>query len=146
IGRARIVVGAHRRRARSARTFLAGLGAVAGIAVGAGGSVRNRHVIASARVRVARIGRARISVVAIDARTGLALAGAALARVIASAARRAGGAVGSVGVLAAGRCIAAIGGADVVVVALKRRAGHADAHPAGLGAVADVAVGARHAV
>src|SRR5262249_32900928 len=40
----------------------------------------------------------------------------------------------------------AIGGAGVVVVALERRARHADAHAAGLGAVADVAVGTRHAV
>src|SRR5262249_54261899 len=52
IGRAGIVVDAHRRRARSARTVLAGLDAVAGVAVRAGGSVRNRYVIASARVRI----------------------------------------------------------------------------------------------
>src|SRR5262249_14753274 len=58
----------------------------------------------------------------------------------------AGGAVGDDLVLAARDRIAAVGGAGVVVVAVERSAGGADARLAGLGAVAHGRIGAGSAV
>src|SRR5262249_56632643 len=125
---------------------LADLGAIAGVAVGAGGAVRDRHVGARARVRVAGVGGAGIVVVAVLAGAGLAHAGLARAGRVAGAARRAAGAIGHGRVLATRLRIAAIGRARVVVVAAERRALHAHAGLADLGAVADVVVGAGHPV
>src|SRR5207302_346927 len=106
-------------------TRLAGLGAVADVAVAAGGAVRDGSRLAMAGG--ARIGGAEVPVVAL-------------------AVRRAGGAAGDRGVRAARARVAGIRRAGVPVVAVERGAGSTGPSLTGLGAVADVSVAAGGAV
>src|SRR5206468_1850121 len=76
VGRARVRVVAVRRRAGGAGAGLAGLVAVADVAVGARGPVRQRRELAP-RDRVTGIGRAGVAVVADERRPAGARAGLA---------------------------------------------------------------------
>src|SRR5262249_53961128 len=125
IRRADASVVAVERRARRADPRLADLGAVAHRRVGARGPVRQRGVLAHAGV--ARVGRARVVVVAVGG----------------DGAR---GAPGHRRVDAAGDRVAGVRRAGVVVVAVERRARATRARLTQLGTVARVAVGARGVV
>src|SRR5262249_10102931 len=153
VGGADVVVVAIEGRAALANAALTRLGAIADVAVGAGGAVGDGSVRAAAR-GVAGVGGARIGVVAVQRRAGLADAGLAGFGAIAGIAVGAGRA-GVRRVLATELRIAAVGGADVVVVAVGGRgAGHAaadrrsraDATLALIARRADVAVVAGRAV
>src|SRR5205814_27502 len=138
----RVVVVAVEGRAGRANAELAGLRAVAGVAVAARGAVRQRRVLTPAQ-HVAGVRGAGTVVVAVERRpgaTGARLAGLGPVAHVPVAARRA---VHDRDVPAAGGGIAAVGGAGVVVVAAEGRAARAHAGLAGLHAVADVAVPAR---
>src|SRR5439155_19216507 len=106
-------------------TRLAGLGAVAEVAVAAGCAVRSRGMLAAA-------GAARVD--------GAGVAIVALSR------RRACRAAEDCAVGATGARAAAVGGAGVPVVAVERGAGGAGPALTGLGAVAGIAVAAGGAV
>src|SRR5439155_523487 len=124
---------------------LARLDPVAHAPVAARGPVRDRRVLAAGGW-IARVGRARVRVVAVERRprgaaprlTGLgAVAGVPVA---------ASGIVRQRLMLAAGHGVADVAGTGIAVVAVERRARRARARLTGLGAVAHVAVTARGAV
>src|SRR5204863_486559 len=132
-----VAVVAARRRAGDAGARLAGLEPVAGVPVGAGGPVRDRHVRAPHH-GVAGVGGAGVAVVAARRRAGDAGARAAGLEPVAGVPVGAGGAVRDGRMRAPGNRIADVGGARVAVVAVERRPGHAGAVHAGLDAVAHV--------
>jgi len=136
---------AGRRRARRADARLAGLFAVAEVAVDARRTIRDRGAQA-AGLRVAGLGRARIVVRAADGGARLADAGVADLDAVAEVAVAARRAVRHRRVIAAGRRVAQVGGAVVVVVAVEHGARRTDASLARLAAVAQVPVAARRAV
>ena len=136
---------AGRRRARGADARLAGLLAVAEVAVDARRAIRDRGALA-ASLRVAGLGRARIVVRAADGGARLADAGVADLDAVAEVAVAARRAVRHRRVIAAGRRVAQVGGAVVVVVAVEHGARRTDASLARLAAVAQVPVAARRAV
>src|SRR5262249_16959162 len=94
-----------------------------------------RDVLAAAH-RIARIGGARVAVVAVARRAGLTHPGRAHLVAVAHGVVGAGRPVRDGRVLAARDRIAAVHGARVAVVTVGRRAGHARARGARLGAVA----------
>src|SRR5207249_3654674 len=133
---------AGRRRARAADARLAGLLAVAEVAVDARRAIRDRGAQA-AGLRVAGLGRAWIVVRAADRGARLTDAGAADLDAVADVAVAARGPVRDRRVLAAGDRIAGVRGTRVRVGAGER--GARGAHPCltRLGAVARVPVAAR---
>src|SRR5262249_6415851 len=133
------------RDAGLAHAGLAGLGAVAGVAVAAGGAVRDRGVLA-ADDRITGVEGARVAVVADQVGAGAADARVTLLAAVARVGVEARGPVGHRGVRAAGGGIARVVGTGVVVVAVRGRAGLTDAVLAQLDPVARVVVGARGAV
>src|SRR5207249_1069889 len=136
---------AGRRRARRADARLAGLLAVAEVAVDARRAIRDRGAQA-AGLRVAGLGRTWIVVRAADGGARLADAGPADLDAVAEVAVAARRAVRHRRVIAAGGRVAQVGGAVVVVVAVEHGAGRTDPGLARLGAVAQVPVRARRAV
>src|SRR5439155_257701 len=142
---ARVVVVAVEGRAGHAHARLAGLHAVARVAVAARGSVRQRRVPAPGH-RVAGVRGAGIVVVAVERRPGGT--GARLARLapVARVAVAARGAVRQRRAPAAGERVARVRGARVAVVAVEGGARGADPRQARLRAVAHVPVAARRAV
>src|SRR5205823_337536 len=112
-----------------------------GVAVGAGGPVRDRHVRAPHH-GVAGVGGAGVAVVAARRRAGDAGARAAGLEPVAGVPVGAGGPVRDRRVGASGHRVAGVGGAGVAVVAARRRAGDAAARLPGALPIAGVPVGA----
>src|SRR5207247_1336337 len=142
VGGAGVVVVAAEGRAGGAHAGLAGLHAVAEVAVRAGSPVRQRGVLTAGH-RVARVGGAGVGVRAVEGRTrgaGARLAGLGPVAHVPVAARRA---VRDREVATARDRVAAVRRARVAVVAVERGARGAHAQLAGLGPVADVPVAAR---
>ena len=137
-----VVVAVERLRGVGAVAVQARLVAVAGIVVGTGLAVVDRHARARAGVAVAGVGRAGVSIVAV----GAAGANARRASAAARRGRVAGRGVVDGGKLAAGRGLARVGGARVVVRAVDGRPRSAFAALARVALVAQVAVVARLAV
>src|SRR5204863_434006 len=136
---ARVSVVAAERGPGDADPGLAGLVAVADVRVGAWRVVHHRRVLTAER-RAARVRCARVHVVTVERRPAGADPGLACLHAVADRAVRTRRAIEHGSVQASGDGIAAIGGAGVAVVAIRRCPRSADAALAGLGAVADSAV------
>src|SRR5436190_900337 len=121
------------------------LGTVAHVAVAARGAVEDRRVLA-ARHRVADVGRARVPVVAVEGRPRGAGPRQARLGAVAHVAVAARGAVRQRRAPASAQRVAGVGRTRIVVVAVERCPGDADARQAGLRTVAHVAIAARRAV
>src|SRR5206468_9323779 len=126
IDRAGVVVVAVEGRPRRADPALAGLGAVADVAVGAAASARRVRMLAPGD-RVAAVERAAVVVVAVERRPGDARSGLTYLGAVADVVVGAGDAVRHRRVLTAGRGVTGVGRARVTVVAVGGAARPADA-------------------